>query len=566
MPSITGIELGPDSCVLVSARSLEDAAEVSALHLIERAEWPQHDLAQTTMLRAIRRRKRLPRRANVVAWGLDEPAPANAPHVRSLLKPVIASGFRIEKVMTPPEALATLSRTRPRMHGAAVAWLALNIHGAAIAIVRDGELLFSRTFQWTYMGGVLGTRAELLQRYSLVSHLAPELRRGIMSVRSSYGAIVETIITSGDLPDLRSLTMPLIEELDLEVETLDSTEGLLSAATARNDRFAESAPALRLAVAAAISGVPLRRRGRRSLPPVLKLAAAAVIVASVAWLGQRYWKATEVRPVGERVAAAPAPVTQNARTATVPQTPRTIPPVSSSALQQQSQSSVMVPPVSTPAVTTPPVTAPAVAKPPVTTSAAPTPPVTTPPVTTPLVTPPPVRTSQAPPLPKPAAPSPVTPSPASSPPAVQTNTTKSVPQPAPPASSPLVASPPKVTSPPIASETTKPAPAAPAPQVSTPVPRDPERPARDPSVSERASKPSVAKTRPPVPLKEAVPSLESVLIAKDRRVAIVGGAIVSVGDSVGSRVVSQIDRDSVVLTEPSGYEIRVRLRHGPGTD
>ncbi len=453
MPSITGIELGPDSCVLVCARSLEDAAEVSALHRIERAEWPQHDLAQTTMLRAIRRRKRLPRRANVIAWKLVEPAPVTAPHIRSLLEPVIASGFRVEKIMTPPEALAAVARTRPRVYGAAVAWLALNLHGTAIAIVRDGELLFSRTFEWIYTASALGTRAELLQRYSLVSHLAPELRRGIMAVRASHAAIVETVITCGDLPDLRSLTMPLIEELDLEVETLDSTEGLLSAATARNDRFSELAPALRLAVAAAISGTPLRRRGRRTLRPMLEPAAVAMIVGAVAWLGQRHWQTTEVTPVGERVAAAtPAAVPQNPRPSTVPPPLRAMPPATSSSSQS---------------------------------------------------------------------------------PSVPVNVVKTVPQPTP---------------------------------VQRPLPpggpRKPEKSAAE-SPAPKPGRPRITTTQPPTPLTEPVPALESVLIANDRRVAIVGGAIVSVGDSVGSRIVSQIERDLVVLTEPSGYEIRVRLRHEP---
>jgi hypothetical protein len=69
-----------------------------------------------------------------------------------------------------------------------------------------------------------------------------------------------------------------------------------------------------------------------------------------------------------------------------------------------------------------------------------------------------------------------------------------------------------------------------------------------------------------VPLNEAVPPVDSILVSKDRRVAIVGGAIVGVGDSVGRRVVSQIERDGVVLREPSGYEIRIRLRQGPGTE
>jgi hypothetical protein len=59
--------------------------------------------------------------------------------------------------------------------------------------------------------------------------------------------------------------------------------------------------------------------------------------------------------------------------------------------------------------------------------------------------------------------------------------------------------------------------------------------------------------------------VDSILISRVRRVAIVGGTIVGIGDSVGSRVVVQIERNAVVLREPSGHELRVALR-GTGAD
>lgn len=71
--------------------------------------------------------------------------------------------------------------------------------------------------------------------------------------------------------------------------------------------------------------------------------------------------------------------------------------------------------------------------------------------------------------------------------------------------------------------------------------------------------------RTPVPLKEPIPAVDSILVSNERRVAIVGGQIVSVGDRVGSRLVAGIERDVVVLQEPSGYRIFVRLRRRPGT-
>jgi hypothetical protein len=60
--------------------------------------------------------------------------------------------------------------------------------------------------------------------------------------------------------------------------------------------------------------------------------------------------------------------------------------------------------------------------------------------------------------------------------------------------------------------------------------------------------------------------VDSILIDRDRRLTIIGGAILGVGDSVGSRTIVQIDRDTVLLREPSGLEVRVRLRSFPGEE
>jgi hypothetical protein len=63
-----------------------------------------------------------------------------------------------------------------------------------------------------------------------------------------------------------------------------------------------------------------------------------------------------------------------------------------------------------------------------------------------------------------------------------------------------------------------------------------------------------------MPLGDPLPKVDSILIDQDRRLAIVDGAIVMIGDAVGPRVVVQIDRDGVVLREPSGASVRLTLR------
>jgi hypothetical protein len=59
-----------------------------------------------------------------------------------------------------------------------------------------------------------------------------------------------------------------------------------------------------------------------------------------------------------------------------------------------------------------------------------------------------------------------------------------------------------------------------------------------------------------------LPRIDSILIDHNRRLAVIGGAIVRVGDAVGPRVVVDIQPTSIVLREPSGRRVVVRL--GPG--
>ena len=61
---------------------------------------------------------------------------------------------------------------------------------------------------------------------------------------------------------------------------------------------------------------------------------------------------------------------------------------------------------------------------------------------------------------------------------------------------------------------------------------------------------------------DPLPRIDSILIDRDRRLAIVDGAIMTVGDEVGPRTVARIEPEAVFLREPSGMEVRVPLRSG----
>jgi hypothetical protein len=422
MASATGIELCPDSCLLAGIRPLYGgAAEISAVRRLEGPSWPSQHQLVAQALRTARHDAQLSRRAFVVAWEFNERSAARL-GPPDVLTSIEAAGFQIVSVLAPTEALQRLASAKPSSsREAAGAWLALNKCGAAIAIVRGPDLLYSRTFPWVYREDLKPGRAQALQRYSLVAHLAPEITHGIDVVRAEHGIPIQSIVTCGDLPDLRSLTMPLIEELDLEVETLDSTDGLQLARNASIPGFAESAPAIRLATAATLTSI--QETTRDSLMPVFVRAAAVIGLFALAWVGYAYWSRSDgaSRSEGATQESLPHPIATQGRREPNRATPAE-PPAPDDRSQQSGRASSDKGTV--------------------------------------------------------AAPS-------------------SQPQP------------------------------------------------------------------PPVPpLREPLPRIDTVLIDQDRRLALVEGGVVQVGDAIGSRVVVSIEHDSVVLREPSGRTVRVRVRSG----
>jgi hypothetical protein len=369
-------------------------------------------------LRAARQDGRFPRRAVVVAWRFDDrPLDHPAPDV---LNSIEAAGFQVASVLTPPEALLRLAiASQQTSSETPIAWLALNKCGASIAIVRSRVLLFSRSFAWIYRDDLKGGRAQALQRYSLVAHLAPEITHGIEAVRAEHGLSVASIVTCGDLPDLRSLTMPLIEELDLDVETLDSTDGLHSAGALTTVALAQTASAVRLATAAALASIEQSRRASNwSVRAAVAAIALLLLVGPYLYFSNRAQRSPGSRNTIQ--GSTPQPIaTQGRREPNRATTPEPGPPAGHS---QQSESSSAD-----------------------------------------------KRSGIAPPAQPPA---------------------------------------------------------------------------------------------PPAALREPLPTIDTVLIDQDRRLALVDGGVVAVGDAIGSRVVVGIERDAVVLREPSGRTVKVRVRSG----
>jgi hypothetical protein len=103
------------------------------------------------------------------------------------------------------------------------------------------------------------------------------------------------LLLCGDMPEIRSLTAPLIERLNIEVETLDTLEGIDAAVLPQPvDRFSEQFAAFRLASAIAVESTPVNllplevtvaranRTGRR-----LYVGGAAAAIALAAFLYAR---------------------------------------------------------------------------------------------------------------------------------------------------------------------------------------------------------------------------------------------------------------------------------------
>ena len=145
-------------------------------------------------------------RARVVAWGPPGSQISLDPDHLPDLTPLVEAGFEIDSIVSPPQALAMLLESlRVDTRRAAVAAATLTRHGAALAIVHHGQVVAARTFEWSLGVPFTGARSELLDRYLIVSQLAPQLQHLIELAGPVYHAPVSSVVVCGSLPDLRSL-------------------------------------------------------------------------------------------------------------------------------------------------------------------------------------------------------------------------------------------------------------------------------------------------------------------------------------------------------------------------
>ncbi|HEX6464948.1 MAG TPA: hypothetical protein VFZ98_10855 [Vicinamibacterales bacterium] len=607
MASLTAVELGADICAFARTRVRRSEVQLLAAGTLDPAAFPGIE-AFTSAVRHARKSLKLPRRCRAVVWGLPDGASRKSPAVKPLIAPLTGAGFRIDRVISPCNALAALARLRtPRGEGA-TCWLAINRSGVAMVVVRPGKQLYSHSFAWDSSIGSSGSQARLLQRYSLVAFLAPEIRRG-MAVAREKGTPVDAIVTSGNLPEIRSLTMPLIEELDVEVETLDSLEGLVVKPDA-TDRLLDIAASLRIACAGAIARPSRPWVGQKRSSPVpgsiLRFAGSSAVILAVGLIGWGWW--TTQPAVSSRPKSAPTVQTTPKATHVAPPVTQKPTPASTPTPVAPKPTAVPAAPSATPSRPTATASAPArSATAPIT--HAPAPSLTS----TPALTKDAARGTQKPVTSvaqKPAppvlhAPAPVVTQKAAPPSGAAPRSTSQSSRPSPPTSSPSPPTKPALSAaanaaavsdaatratanaPPLGPPVIRPSGKAADTQASSTAPRpvpapipapvspaigraglDTQPAAAGKSGADRGRsalapgdtrKPAVPRPMPE-PLKDPVPRVTAILVSSDRRMATVDdGRVITIGDVVGKRVVVGIDERAVVFREPSGVQIRVAL-------
>jgi Tfp pilus assembly PilM family ATPase len=180
---------------------------------------------------------------------------AGSQDIRACLRPIVDAGFVVEGVTTPCGALWSQARLRrASMPGEVHAHVVLGVSQSALGIFSDGSLLYARDLDWGYAASSADTPVAD-DREVLANRLATELRRSFLYLKQYWEQDVSQVLICGDMPEIRSLTAPLIERLNIEVETLDTLEGIDTATLP--DGFAERASTLRLASSIAVQPPPV---------------------------------------------------------------------------------------------------------------------------------------------------------------------------------------------------------------------------------------------------------------------------------------------------------------------
>jgi len=282
MATRIAIELSPDACRIVeidpapAGERRRGSTRVRSFAVLP-PSGPETD----AKLKSLRNR----RVAVVVAL-------APGTELTAALQPLLAAGIRVRTTMTPAAALSSLARLRRDFWtpNALEVFVALEERVTCIALMRSGALIASRDLGWGYVDE-LGSGLELRRREDVVTRLVAAIGDFVAATGGAPGDIKHICVCGGH-PELRSVTAPLIEQLDVEFEPLDSLFGIDAARLPEPvDEFRERSAELRLAWAAAADSAPtinlLGARHRQASRTLLARAAVLAGVAAVLMVGWR---------------------------------------------------------------------------------------------------------------------------------------------------------------------------------------------------------------------------------------------------------------------------------------
>jgi hypothetical protein len=210
--------------------------------------------------------------------------------VAAAISPLTAAGIRVRSVVTPAAALGSVARLR-RGRGAMPgieAYVALEQTATCIALVRDQILAAARELPWGYVNEH-EPFGERVPRDKIAVRLAGELADFFSAAGIEVGQ-VNSVCICGSLPELRTMTVPIMERLDVEIEPLDSMFGIDAGQLPKSVvDLPERAVEIRLAWAAAADwSAPLnllRDRQRRAAAAALSRAAVIAGVGAGVGLG-----------------------------------------------------------------------------------------------------------------------------------------------------------------------------------------------------------------------------------------------------------------------------------------
>ena len=214
-------------------------------------------------------------------------AAVSAAELDARLQPLLDAGVTVESVTTPALAHASLvGQRRALLPDAVVAVLSVNAHATAITVVHGPVVLFARELPWGDQTEGPSRDRDSAARAAFISRVAAELRRSLVYVRQHQKVDVSRVLVCGDLVDLRSLTGPLVNELALDVETLDVGEDLdLSKLPEPSDSFRSRLGAWRTALALAADPSPRPGLNREHARPASSLSALVPRIAAAAVAG-----------------------------------------------------------------------------------------------------------------------------------------------------------------------------------------------------------------------------------------------------------------------------------------